>query len=1563
MRNFYLFLIFTHLITFPLSSLAQSIKVNEIMASNSTSVADDDGDFSDWIELYNAGQKTVQLEGWGLSDNYDNPYKWVFPEYSMEPGELLLIWASGKDRRPAPEDWTNGLMREVYPNIPGTSLNDLIYHHSYPENPGSFFFVRDKFEAPIDVADNYGQRMHGLLKAPATGNFVFWISSDDSGQLLISPDENPENLQPIAEVNGWTHSREWHKFQEQKSQPVYLEEGKFYFVMALMKEGTGGDNLAIRWQWPDGTMDEPISAEHLFWPASAPLHTNFSIGTDGEEIILTDLQGKRIDEIPPVEIPTDISYGRTPDGDENLLFFTQPTPGKENNEAGYTGILSPPEFSHSGGFYSSPFQLSLTTDQSDATIVYTLDSSLPTTGNLAATTYRYKNKFREKPESSSVPFLTRSFRSHIYNSPLEIYNRSNEENQISSISTTFHENPWYLPNYPVEKAFVVKARTVKDGALPSETVTHSFFVTENGTNPYILPVISFSTQEDALFDYDKGIYTAGIDFENWRTNNPNGEANGGSPANYHRGSDEWEYPAGLEFFDKQGIKKLGQNIGFRIHGGWSRSAALKSLRIYARKEYGDPQLNHSFFSGEPYDAYKRLILRNSGNDFWYTYFRDAALHEMVKHMNVEIQAYQPSVLFMNGEYWGIHNIRERLDQHYLARKYEIGDDQVDILEGNAWVVEGENNHYVETINYIKQNGTGNEKNYEYIKTRIDTESFIDYMLSEIFMVNTDWPGNNIKYWRYRTNEYLPGAAPGRDGRWRWMIFDTDFGFGIYNANNFTTNMLEFATQENGPGWPNPDWSTFLFRKLLENNQFKNEFINRYCDQLNSALLPEVVQNIFLTMKAAIEPEMEKHIQRWSAPSNTGSWNYFIDVMLNFAENRPNHAREHLRSFFELESDYSLTVDVSNANHGLVKVNTLPIQKETKGIPEQPYPWQGTYFKKLPLRLEALPAEGYEFVRWESASGTFEDKILELEPENDQHFTAIFEKSTHPETLVHYWNFNETEILLNPSFTLLTAAIRPKLPADGDSEITFATRQGFAAENARFGDEAGTHLRVNYPLNVSLTFDVPTTGFSEIKMKYETRRSGQGAGKQIIEFSVNGTAFIPFTELIIKDDDPELVLLDFTEIEAASNNPVFKIRISFEQAEGGTAGNNRFDNVTLEGIPGDDVNLPPIVLTIPEDLFLVEDDEAIIFDLNEIFQDPEDDPLNFTISSTFPQVVETNLAGSLVTLKNITRGETLITLTASDGNNTPIELSFRVLVYPRAFELANSDFNFTFWDDNAPEMTFPEHILFLQSNINDPTDSDPLEYAYYIPENEYSDNDKNNIGFPYRNTSRTRLNGLGTNGISFINTGRGRDLGGMLLALNTMEAEEIQAEWLNETILRNSREYGLKLQFRIGHTGPFYDMEGTEYVAGNDGHSSKTGPVYLPEQLLNREYVQVLWRYHHLSGTSGPRAQLRLDDILVKAKTSPVNAIDLTENINSLEVYPNPFRENFRINLKLNRMEETEIGLYDFSGRKMLTVFKGKAMSGENTYNMNGSHLTPGTYILICRTESEIFRHKIVKQSR
>jgi hypothetical protein len=278
----------------------QNVIINEIMSSNSSVMGDDNGDYSDWIELYNAGTQPVQLEGWGLSDSYSESCEMDLSKVHVQSWRTFAVWASGKDRKPVAGEMVNGLTREVFSNITGSSVQDLLQHPNYPDNPDIIQIITGKFEAPANVADNYGQRMHGLIKAPATGNYTFWIASDDNGQLLISNDDNIENLELIAEVPGWAQSGEWEKYPEQKSEPVYLQEGKFYYIMALMKEGGGGDNLAVRWRLPDGTVQSPVLANHLYTTGEIPFHTNFSINADGEELILSNSAGETVDEFQPI---------------------------------------------------------------------------------------------------------------------------------------------------------------------------------------------------------------------------------------------------------------------------------------------------------------------------------------------------------------------------------------------------------------------------------------------------------------------------------------------------------------------------------------------------------------------------------------------------------------------------------------------------------------------------------------------------------------------------------------------------------------------------------------------------------------------------------------------------------------------------------------------------------------------------------------------------------------------------------------------------------------------------------------------------------------------------------------------------------------------------------------------------------------------------------------------------------------------------------------------------------------------------------------------------------------
>jgi hypothetical protein len=501
-----------------------------------------------------------------------------------------------------------------------------------------------------------------------------------------------------------------------------------------------------------------------------------------------------------------------------------------------------------------------------------------------------------------------------------------------------------------------------------------------------------------------GIYVAGIDYDQWRVVNPDATHDYATPANFTRRGIEWEKPAHFELF-AEGYEgaAISQYLGIRLHGGEARRRPMKSLRLYARDNYGESHLNYQFFTDVPDNSFKRIMLRNSGQDFLKTMMRDAAIQTIFKSLNFDTQDYEPAILFMNGEYWGIHNMRERYDKHYLVRVYGIDPNNIDYLYDNQSVSEGDLIHYQQTLSYIQQNGLAEDVHYEYLTTRIDPDNFMDYQIANIFADNRDWPGNNLRYWRLRT-DYYPDAPIGHDGRWRWQMFDMDFGFGMWQGNGAAQfNTLEFATEPDGSSWPNPDWSTFLLRSFLENTHFRNAFINRFADLLNTYFLPVVVQGTIEDIKQTLEPEMPEHIARWGSPSSIESWHNHVQVMIDFAELRPQHQRQHIADYFELPGTYEIIVDVSNPWHGHIRVNTIDVNNGTPGISDNPYPWSGTYFKDVPVELEATPHLGFTFSHWEGdVSGA--DPNIAIMPQDDIYLVAHFVKDDNP-LLIHYWLFD------------------------------------------------------------------------------------------------------------------------------------------------------------------------------------------------------------------------------------------------------------------------------------------------------------------------------------------------------------------------------------------------------------------------------------------------------------------------------------------------------------------------------------------------------------------------------
>jgi hypothetical protein len=538
-----------------------------------------------------------------------------------------------------------------------------------------------------------------------------------------------------------------------------------------------------------------------------------------------------------------------------------------------------------------------------------------------------------------------------------------------SVPTTNSQK--YTGEIPIWSTTIVRAIVARNGIAGSPQ-TNSYIMGSNHT----LPVASISTNPENFWDYYTGIYVRG---PNAQTANPYFGANFWM---------DWEKPIHFEYFDKQKSLCIDQGAGVKIAGNWTRANAQKSLALFARKQYGKGKFDHHFFLDKSIYSHNNLILRNSGNDWQYTMLRDGLVSELAKGMNLERLAFQPSVLYLNGEYWGVHNLREKVNEHYFEANYGIDASLITILENNAVEVIGKNTEYNQMIAFANSQNLQTDASFNALANQMDIEAYIDYMIMQVYVHNDDWPGNNIKYWKY--------DGPG--SKWRWILFDTDFGFGLYNTSKVSQNTLQFASATNGPSWPNPPWSTLLFRRLLTNNTFKQMFINRYADCLNTIFVPSFIHSKTDSIRSMISEEMKRHLPRWS--QNFNSWNSNVEAVKTFASQRQSNVRGHIRSFFNLPREWNVNVSTSHASAGIVHLNSLKLSA---------FPFTGVYFQDAPIKLTAYPKQGFRFVRWEGSVNST-NATISVNPTGTTSLKAVFEPtgSTVPQIVINEINYKSAD---------------------------------------------------------------------------------------------------------------------------------------------------------------------------------------------------------------------------------------------------------------------------------------------------------------------------------------------------------------------------------------------------------------------------------------------------------------------------------------------------------------------------------------------------------------------------
>lgn len=541
----------------------------------------------------------------------------------------------------------------------------------------------------------------------------------------------------------------------------------------------------------------------------------------------------------------------------------------------------------------------------------------------------------------------------------------------------------YQGTFSINQTTLIRAAAFHPGISSGHDSSESYFINE----PQDLPIISVQTAPENLWDDISGIYSAG-------TNGINGYCVE-EPRNWNQ---DWERPGNISFFEADGTKGFQTNVGIKIGGGCSRSLKMKGLNFFCRSSrYGDESIKYPVFPNLGISEFKRLKVRNSGNDFMQMLFRDGINQTILYNtVDLDLMAYRPVKVFLNGEYWGVYGLREFFNEDWVASHHGVDPDNIDLIANpNGWaeIKDGDDIAYQHLMDYMQFNDITNPANYNYVKQLMDVNEFINYHIAQVYYGNYDWPANNVRVWRDRDN-----------GKFRWMLFDTDAttNYGWWSASLATDNTIAHATNSIGTGWPNGAQSTFPLRRLLENEAFKNEFIQRTCTFRELLFDPQRVSHMTDSIKAMLEPAMQRHIDRWindypelggGYPSGGSlwEWNNFINTYKSFFSDRQQYILGHYRNTLFLDGTYQLKFifDENTPGYLYIHENEMTI----------PYNYEGDYFRNIPIKIKAVAKPGYQFHHWLETGVT--EAEIEYSSETHSTLTPVFVPNHPIITEIHY----------------------------------------------------------------------------------------------------------------------------------------------------------------------------------------------------------------------------------------------------------------------------------------------------------------------------------------------------------------------------------------------------------------------------------------------------------------------------------------------------------------------------------------------------------------------------------
>lgn len=566
------------------------------------------------------------------------------------------------------------------------------------------------------------------------------------------------------------------------------------------------------------------------------------------------------------------------------------TPGNEVNSEGENagsnaqsgadlGEETAPEanavsFSKEGGFYEEGFTLEMTCPEGSE-IYYTMDGTDPTTSHTAL----------------------------VYSKGIKIYDNTGEPNIYSAV-TDIALGGYEPPKFNVDKGMVIRA-VAKDAAGEyGKIVTNSYFIGKEAPYYSDFRVISMVTDGDYLFDPDTGAYMIGSGYYEWLESEDyvemdSGDAN--NPTNYNKHGKESEFPVSIQIFE-EGTAVYADNVGARLSGNWSRAGAQKSFRFYARKEMGNSKHKYAFFDdlldseGELMEKFDKVTLRNGGNDH-ILHFRDAFVQELADGLDLDYMASEPCILFLNGEFWGFYLLREKPDDYYVKSHYGIPDEEVAVIK-NGEVESGEDEDLEEYREFTSWAATADmsvEENYEEFCSKMDVQSFMDYVTVETYINNNDWTNGYTNNWIAWKSKIVDPSLPKADGKWRFVLYDLDMSCGLYGSEE---TSYKYDSLKNMHADQMDSNLMEILRNLCRNEEFRKQFYDNYISVIDTCFYPEDVRELLRVYVEEYSPATKDTLRRFGADWAADCYEQEAADLQKFFDKRPEYAKRYLDAFVD-----------------------------------------------------------------------------------------------------------------------------------------------------------------------------------------------------------------------------------------------------------------------------------------------------------------------------------------------------------------------------------------------------------------------------------------------------------------------------------------------------------------------------------------------------------------------------------------------------------------------------------------------------------------------------------------